>query len=112
MATLQQIISSLPVGKTNAMKVSAFEEAIGNQPKGTNNDQTRGEVTDAIVNNEIPIGSSPQCGYWLIDSDAECQEIVDRLDAIIRAYAIKRTAIVNGWTRRKQSKASGRPWPK
>ena len=32
MATLQQIISSLPVGKTNAMKVAAFENAIGNQP--------------------------------------------------------------------------------
>ncbi len=112
MATLQQIVSSLPVGKPSAMKVSAFENAIGNQPRDTNNDQTRGEVTDAIVNNEIPIGSNPQRGYWLIDSDAECQEIVDRLDAIIRAYAIKRTAIVNGWTRRKQSKASDRPWPK
>ncbi len=112
MATLQQIISCLPVGKANAMKVPFFETAIGNTPIGTNNDQTRREVSDAIINNEIPIGSNPQRGYWLIDSDAECQEVVDRLDAIIRAYTTKRTAIINGWRRRKQSKTSGSPWPK
>ncbi len=81
MATLQQIIDALPVGKTNAMKVSDFEQAIGNQPGGTNNDQTRGEVKRAIRDNEIPVGSSSHAGYWLIDSDAECQEIVDRINS-------------------------------
>jgi len=112
MATLQQIILALPVGKTNAMKVPVFERAIGNQPSGTNNDQTRREVKEAIVVHDIPIGSSSQRGYWLIDSDAECQEIVDRQNATIRDYKAKRKAIVRGWTRRKASKASGNPWPK
>jgi hypothetical protein len=112
MATLQQIILSLPVGKNKAMKVPAFERAIGTQPRGTNNDQTRREVKEAIVGNDIPIGSSSQRGYWLIDSDAECQEIVDRLNATIRDYEEKRDAIVRGWTRRQRSKASGNPWPK
>jgi len=112
MATLQKIIATLPVGKTKAMKVPAFEQAIGNQTKGTNNDQTRREVKSAIHDNEIPIGSSPPIGYWLIDSDAECQEIVDRLDSTIQEYTAKRDAIKRGWQKRKQSKIAGNPWPK
>lgn len=112
MATLQQIIFALPVGKANATNVPTFERAVGNQPSGTNNDQTRREVKEAIISNEIPIGSSSQRGYWLIDSDGECQEIVDRLNATIRDYQEKRDAIMRGWARRKASKASGNPWPK
>jgi len=112
MATLQRIIRSLPIGKANAVKVPAFERAIGNQPSGTNNDQTRREVKEAIISNGIPIGSSSQRGYWLIDSDAECEEIVDRINATIRDYEAKRDAIIRGWRRRRASKASGNAWPK
>jgi hypothetical protein len=112
MATLQQIIHSLPIGKANAVKVPAFERLIGNQPSGTNNDQTRREVKDAIINNHIPIGSSSQRGYWLIDSDDECREIVARINATIRDYEAKRNAIIRGWRRRKASKATGGAWPK
>jgi len=112
MATLQQIIAALPVGKTNAMKVPDFEQAVGNQPKGTNNDQTRREIQSAIYNDEIPIGSSPPVGYWLIDSDAECQEVVDRLNSTIQEYTKKRDAIIRGWQKRKQSKNTANPWPK
>ena len=112
MATLQQIIAALPIGKTNAMKVPVFEQALGNQASGTNNDQTRREVKSAIYDNEIPIGSSPPVGYWLIDSDVECQEIVDRLDSTIREYTAKRDAIIRGWQKRKQSKLTGNSWPK
>jgi len=111
-ATLQRIILSLPIGKANAVKVPNFERTVGNHPSGTNNDQTRREVKDAIINNHIPIGSNPQRGYWLIDSDAECREIVDRINATIRDYEAKRNAIISGWRRRKASKASGNPWPK
>lgn len=112
MATLPRIIRSLPIGKAHAVKVSVFERAIGNQPSGTNNDRTRREVKDAIINNHIPIGSSSQRGYWLIDSDAECREIVDWINATIRDYEAKRNAIIRGWRRRKASKASGGGWPK
>jgi hypothetical protein len=112
MATLQRIVQFLPIGKANAMKVPAFEKAIGNQPSGTNNDQTRREVKDAIINNDIPIGSSSKRGYWLIDSDAECRETVARINATIKDYEAKRNAIIRGWKRRKASKASGNAWPK
>ena len=112
MATLQQIITALPVGKANAMKVPDFEQAIGNQPSGTNNDQTRREVKSAIYDNEIPVGSNPHAGYWLIDSDAECQEIVDRLNSTINEFTAKKDAIIRGWQRRKQSKLTVNPWPK
>lgn len=112
MATLSQIITTLPIGKSNAVKVPNFEQAIGNQPKGTNNDQTRREIKSAIYNNDIPIGSSPSIGYWLIDSDAECQEVIDRLNSTIQEYTKKRDAIMRGWQKRKQSKNTNNPWPK
>jgi len=112
MATLQQIIDALPVGKKNAMKVSDFEEAIGNEPSGTNNDQTRREVKDAIDHHEIPVGSSPPKGYWLIDSDEEYQEVIDGLNSIIETYTTKRNSITRGWEKRRQSKKTADPWPK
>jgi len=112
MATLQQIIAAIPVGKMNALKVTNFEQVIGNQPSGTNNDQTRREVQNAIYNNDIPIGSSPQAGYWLIDSNAEYQEVVGRLDSTINKLTAKRDAITRGWQRRRQSKSTATPWPK
>ena len=112
MATLQQIIAALPVGKNNAQNVATFEQAIGNQNTGTNSDQTRREVKNAIHNNDIPVGSNSHAGYWLVDSDLECQEIIDRLNSTINDCIAKRDAIARGWQRRKQSKSSGTPWPK
>ncbi|MFH2064215.1 MAG: hypothetical protein ABIK15_03320 [Pseudomonadota bacterium] len=112
MATLRQIIDALPIGKENAMKVSDFEQAIGNVPSGTNNDQTRREVKDAIDNNEIPIGSSPPRGYWLINSDEEFQEVIDGLNSIIETYTTKRDSITRGWERRRRSLDTTAPWPK
>ncbi len=112
MATLQQIIAAIPIGKMNAMRVTDFEQTLGNQPSGTNNDQTRREVKNAIYNNDIPIGSSPHAGYWLIDSDAEYQEVIGRLDSTINQFTAKRDAITRGWQRRRQSRSTPTPWPK
>lgn len=112
MASLQQIIAALPVGKRNAMKVSDIEQCIGNQPSGTNNDQTRNEVNSLIYDHNIPVGSSSKAGYWLIDSDAEFQEVIDRLNATIETYVAKRDALTRGWQKRKNSKSTLNPWPK
>jgi len=112
MATVQQIITALPVGKNNAQKVATFEQAIGNQNTGTNSDQTRREVKSAIHDHDIPVGSNSHAGYWLIDSDQECQEMIDRLNSTIADCTAKRDAIARGWQKRKQSKLAGAPWPK
>ena len=94
MASLKRIIAELPIGKKNAMKVPDFEIAIGNQPTGTNNDTTRNEVTKAIHDHDIPVGSnSNPSGYWLIDSDAEYEEVIKRLNSYIKTYTDKRDAI-------------------
>lgn len=111
MATSQQIIANLPIGKANAIKVSDLEVVIGNQIVGTNNDETRNDVRNAIFNDEIPIGACRN-GYYLIDSDAEYQEIIDKIDSIIKTYEEKKAALAKGWQKRKQSKQVGIPWPK
>ena len=67
----QQILNALPVGKPNAMSVSEFEQLIENRPCGTNNDQTRNEIRKLIYKQKIPVGSSTQNGYWLINSELE-----------------------------------------
>jgi hypothetical protein len=106
MATSQQIITNLPIGKANAIKVLDLETAVGSQTVGANND-----VQKAIFNDEIPIGSCRN-GYYLIDSDAEYQEIIDKIDTQIKAYEEKKIALAKGWQRRKLSIQSGIPWPK
>lgn len=112
MAKLSEIIKALPVGKARSIKAPAFEAAIGNSPRGTNNDQTRRDIKDAIMRLEIPIGSSSHGGYFLIDSDQEYQEVVDRINATVRDFEEKKDAISRGWNRRKQSKQTLTPWPK
>ena len=112
MASPQQIIAALPIGKQNAIKVAQIEQIIGNQPSGTNNDTTRNEVAGLIHSHDIPIGSNSHFGYWLIDSDAECQEVVGSLNSIISTYVEKRDAIIRGWQKRKLSKNTQYPWPK
>jgi hypothetical protein len=111
MASIQQIISNLPIGKSNAISASNLEQAIGNQPIGTNNDQTRDDIRRAIFDDEIPIGSCVH-GYYLIDSNTEYQDLINKLNATITQYQHKISAITNGWQRRRQSKLSGNPWPK
>lgn len=111
MATRNRIITALPVGRSNAIKVRAFGLAVGNPRKGTNDDNTRNEVTALINNEDIPIGSGHR-GYWLIDSDAECAAVLDSIDEKIATYKKKRDAIERGWNRRKASKNAGTPWPK
>jgi len=102
----------MPIGKANAVKVRDFEQAIGNLPAGTNNDQTRREVNDAIMNHEIPIGSNSQHGYWLINSDQECDEVLESLNNTAEKYRQKAEHIRNGWNRRRGSLPTGKPWPK
>ena len=111
MATSHQIIKNLPVGKANAIQVPDLKTAVGNQTVGTNNDETRNDVRNAIFNDEMPTGSCRN-GYYLIDSDTEYQEIIDKIDFRIKTYEEKKAALTKGWQKRKQSKQIGIPWPK
>lgn len=111
MATHQQIIAALPIGKRNAKNVATIAKRLGIPPSGTNDDKTRKEVVGTIHTDNIPLGSN-RSGYWLIDSDQECNEIVAALNETIAIYVNKRDAILRGWKKRKQSKNTPTPWPK
>ena len=90
MATTQHIIAKLPIGKANAIKVPNLERSIGNLSIGTNNDITRSNVRKAILKDRIPIGSCSKSGYYIINSDAECQEVIDKINATIDGYIKKK----------------------
>jgi hypothetical protein len=46
---------------------------------------------------------------YLIDSDTEYQEIIEKIDSRIKAYKEKKAALTKGWQERKQSKKIGIP---
>jgi len=111
MTTHEQIITALPIGKRNAKNVANIAQQLGIPPSGTNNDKTRKQVVRTVHTDDIPLGSN-RSGYWLIDSDQECDEVVAALNETITIFVNKRDAIIRGWQKRKQSKNTPTPWPK
>lgn len=112
MATPDQIIAALPIGKNNAMKVADIERRIGNQPSGSNNDRTRREVKRLVNHYNLPLGSSSAKGYWIINSEEELQKVLDGIEATIEKYKYKQNSLIEGWERRKVSIKLNHPWPK
>jgi uncharacterized lipoprotein YmbA len=112
MASTQDIIRELPIGKGNAISANELERRIGNQPTGTNNDETRRDVSLAILEGKIPVGSSSSSGYWLINSDEECSEVTSAIQSTINSYQEKIRAIQQGWEQRRNSLGTDSPWPK
>ena len=78
---------------------------------GNTQEPTRTLIKEAIVDHDIPIGSD-NSGYWLIDSQAELDRVVDLLEGRIRGFQARVDGIKRGWTRRQQSRAGGGNWPK
>ncbi len=82
MATHQQIITALPIGKRNAKNVANIAQRLGIPPSGTNDDKTRKQVVRTVHTDDIPLASN-RSGYWLIDSDQECDDVVAALNETI-----------------------------
>lgn len=107
MADKKSIINALPIGKENAIKMKDLEVKVGNPTKGTNNDITRNDIKKLIMEDKVPIGTCPggdHAGVWMIDSDEELKEVVERNEAIIKDYQEKNKALKEGWEARKAAK--------
>jgi hypothetical protein len=79
---------------------------------GHTQEPTRDLIRDAIVNHGIPMGSAPQDGYFLIDTEEELNEAVTNLHQRIEGLQNRINGLRHGWQRRQQSRASGANWPK
>jgi len=111
MAEVQELINALDDGKDNAIHASDLESTLG-MDVGHTQEPTIGLIRKAIINDELPIGSIPDVGYFLIHTEQEYQEAITNLEA--RAQGLKRRieAVTRGWERRKASRAAGENWPK
>ena len=77
---------------------------------GHTNEPTRFFIKDAIIEHELPIGSSNQ-GYFLINSDEDFEAAINSLSSRVDALQSRIDAVSEGWNRRKQSLENGNNWP-
>jgi hypothetical protein len=111
MATIDDLISVLADGKGNSQHAYELENVL-NMDAGHTQEPTRDLIRDAIVDHEIPIGSTPQDGYFLIDTEEELNEVVSNLQQRIEGLQNRINGLRRGWHRRQDSRANGGNWPK
>jgi hypothetical protein len=75
MATINDLIIVLGDGKGNSQHAYQLESTL-NMDIDHTQEPTRDLIRDAIVDHEIPIGSTPQDGYFLINTEEELNEAI------------------------------------
>lgn len=111
MATIQDLVNALSDGQNNAIHASDLEDEL-NMDKGHTQEPTRDLIREAIIGQDIPVGSTPRDGYFLINSENELEAAVSDLEARIQGLHRRIESIQRGWNRRVQSRNSGNNWPK
>ena len=111
MDRINALISVLGDGKANSKHAYELESNL-DMDVGHTQEPTRTLIREAIVNNDMPIGSTPQAGYFLINTEAELDEAVNNLQQRIEGLKNRIDGLLRGWQRRKSSRASGANWPK
>jgi len=111
MSTIDDLISVLGDGKAAAQHAYELEDNL-DMDIGPTQEPTRDLIRDAIVNHEFPIGSTPQDGYFLIDTEGELNEAINNLQQRIDGLRNRINGLRRGWQRRRESRTSGGNWPK
>jgi hypothetical protein len=110
MSRKDDLIAELEDGAQSAKNADVIENNLG-MDVGRTNEPTRQLITDCILNDKYPIGSANN-GYFLIDSEAELDDVVDSLEGRIQGLRNRIDALREGWRKRVRSRADGNNWPK
>lgn len=111
MSKLDDLILVLGDGKANSQHASDLENEL-DMDIGHTQEPTRDLIRYAIVNHQIPIGSTPQTGYFLINTKEELDEAANNLEQRIIGLQDRIEGLRRGWQRRQQSRSNGGNWPK
>lgn len=77
------------LGINNAVNLIDLANAFNIPPKGTNNDDVRGWITDMVINEQKPIGTCPN-GVFIILNDHEREIAAKFVERNNRAEAVRR----------------------
>jgi len=99
------LINSLGIGEDNPISAENLETAliegeVNVHRGGTNQDETRDFVRQAIIDHKLPIHSTRR-GYFIIDSEPQFQATIAGMESRIDAYNARIQAVEEGWERRK-----------
>ncbi|MEL7834257.1 hypothetical protein [Fodinibius sp. Rm-B-1B1-1] len=110
MATIQDLIQQLNDGSQNSQNADDIEASLG-LDSGRTAEPTRNLIREAILDNNIPIGSNSN-GYFLIDSEDELKSVLQSLKSRIEGLKERIDSLEEGWKRREESRDDGNNWPK
>lgn len=110
MISINDLIQTLNDGSENAMRASDLEQDL-QMEYGNTQEPTRDLIRSAIVNHNMPIGSSRN-GFFLIDSEDELNQVTEGLQRRINGIQNRIDGLRNGWNRRQSSREQNQNWPK
>lgn len=94
LADVRTLVANIPVGKTNAINAPDLAIKMGYSPV-PNQEELRDLIRYAIEQGEL-IGSS-KSGYWIIDSVAELDEVLNSLEGRAQGTCDRRNRILATW---------------
>lgn len=101
-ADVNNLIRVLGDGKDNSQNASKVESVL-EMEVGNTQEPTRDLIRWAIVDKNIPIGSTTN-GYFLIDNDLELQEVIESLESRIDGLRKRIEGLKKGWHKREKSR--------
>lgn len=107
------LIRILPTGRHNAIDARVLARLLNMPPERTEH-PLRKLMRDLTMRKGWPIGSvsiGTRRGYYLIDSDEDAQHYAQNLRHRAKAIEARRVEVLDGWEKRKASKAAGGRWP-
>ena len=107
------LLHILPVGRGNAMDATVIARKL-NLPWERTEYPLRHLIRRLTLERGWPIGSVSGTGntaFYLIDNDADADHYTTNLENRAKAILERRTAIIQGWEKRKRLRAQGRTWP-
>lgn len=99
---ISKLIAVLPSNKNSAINARKLAQLLG-YPTAPNQETLRELIRQAINQGEL-IGSSSN-GYWIINSLAEINDVLNSLEQRAQGVCDRRNNLLNNWNR----KHSGNP---
>jgi hypothetical protein len=110
MASIQDLVGQLNDGSSNPQTANSLHNSLNTNP-GNTDEPTRDLIRDAVINQNIPVGSNSS-GYFLIDSEQELDDVVTSLESRIQGLQDRINSLRSGWQKRKKDRKNGGNWPK